>query len=512
MPILSPNTTFQITRAAALAGILDQRVLLVGQMLAGGTATTDVLIQDIPNDSSENTLFGRRSHLAGLVRAFKVENPTTQLDVIPLDDAGAAVAGTAVMTVTGPATEDGTLFVTFCSEANHRVQIDVTSGDTETDIADAITAAYALDLDAPFTVANLAGVVTATAENGGTLSNNWGLKVEGTVAGVAIALTAWSGGTTDPVITTILDQIANIRYKTVLWPSSYLTTTIEADLNAKFNSTNAILDGVACQVIEDTLANLKTTVAAIDSQSICVLGQKTMDKADRKGSATLEMPDIACAEFCAIRSLRLETGTALTQYLTSVATQDQFGGPELASLPYFNTAMPSMPVADATDEWSAEDLAELEDNGVAVYGPNRAFSGTIMGPIVTTSLTNTAGNPDTSYKYLNTVDTASVIREFFFENSRSRYAQTRLTDGDLIPGRDMANEDSIRAFFARLYIELANDALTQAGAVALADFKDNLDVSVNVSTGTATVNSAPLLVSQLRAIVGTIQINFGGNS
>ncbi|MCP4552342.1 MAG: hypothetical protein GY834_09940, partial [Bacteroidetes bacterium] len=136
-------------------------------------------------------------------------------------------------------------------------------------------------------------------------------------------------------------------------------------------------------------------------------------------------------------------------------------------------------------------------------------SGCILGEFVTTYLTNTGGNPDTSYKFLNTVDTASVIREYFYENCRNRYAQTRLTDGDLIAGRDMANEGSIRAFFNSLYGALADDALVQAGTAARKDFNDNLSLTISVATGTVTFAMAPLLVSQSRAFIGTTQINFG---
>lgn len=512
MSIKNPKVTISIIPAAQLAGVTEQKVLMVGQMLAGGTATGGDLIQDIGNDGSEDTLFSARAHVAGLVRAFKVENKISQLDVLPLDDEGAAVKGTAVLAVAGTATEDGTLFVSIASEADFRVQIDVLSGDLHTDIATAIETAFALFTKSPFQVVDAAGTLTATAENGGTLSNAWGIKVEGVVAGITTTLTGWTGGATDPTLTSILDVIANIRYQTVLWPSGYDLAVIETELNARFNTANAIMDGVAIQVKADTLTNLKSYTSALNSQSLVIPGIKIMDLSDRKGSATLEMLDIASAQICAIRALRLTQDAQLTDYLTTVASDDQFGGPELASLPYFNTALPSLPIANPADEFSDEDRTELGDNALATYGPNQAFNQTIFGEFVTTYLTDTAGNPDTSYKFLNTVDTASVIREFFFVNLKSRYAQSRLTNGDLVPGRAMANEASIRVFMKKLYQELANQTLVQKGQAAVADFELNLVVSVDLATGTVTFSMAPLLVSQLRVILGTIQINFGGNA
>ena len=511
MSIKKPETTISIIPAAQIAAVTAQKILIVGQMLAAGTATAGVLYQDIGNDGSEDTLFGARSHVAGLVRAAKVENKQSQIDVLPLDDAGAAVKGTGLLVVAGTATEDGTLFVSVASEADYRVKIDVTSGDLHTAIATAIETAFAAFTKAPFQGVDAAGTITFTAENGGTLSNDWGIKVEGVVAGITTTLTGWTGGATDPVLTSVLDVIANIRYQTVLWPSAYLLTVIETELNTRFNTANAIMDGVAVQVKADTLSNLKT-YADQNSQSVVIPGIKTMDLADRKGSATLEMPDIAAAQICAIRALRLTQDAQLTDYLTTVASSDQFGGPELASLPYFNTGLPSLPVANPADEFSDEDREELADNALATYGPNDAFNTTIFGEFVTTYLTDTAGNPDSSYKFLNTVDTASAIREFFFVNLKSRYAQTRLTNGDLVVGRDMANEASIRTFMNRLYQELADQALVQKGQAATADFNLNLAIVIDLSAGTVTFSMAPLLVSQLRVILGTIQINFGGNA
>lgn len=508
MPVLEPNVTLSIIPAQQLAGVQEQKVLIVGQKLAGGTATAGALVSDIQNDNSWDTLFGKRSHIAGMVREFKELNKIVQLDAISLADNGAAVQGTSVAAVTGTATANGRIFVTVGSAFNHRKAVDILVGDTATDVGDAIVAAFATDLEAPFTQANVTGTVTFTAENGGTLCNDWTIAVEGSVAGISIALTGWSGGATDPSLTGIFDVIGNNRYQSIVWPSAYDVTEVETLLNARFNASNLVLDGVALQVKKGTLASLKS-YANQNSQSLVVIGNKTVSETDRIGTATQEMPDTMASEIAAFRSLRLTQDALLTQFLTTVSPLDQFGGIAIASLPYFNTLAPNLPVPSAVDEWTLEESGELRDNAISVVGPNRAYNSTILGEFVTTYLTNSAGNPDTSFKFLEVVDTSSVIREFYYENYRSRYAQTRLTQGDLIPGRDMANEASIRAFTNLLYDELAENALVQSGRAAKKDFNDNLSIVIDISEGKATINMAPLLVTQLRSIIGTIQVNFG---
>lgn len=507
--ILEPKVTFQIIPASQLAGVTEQKVLIVGQMLSGGTATAGDLYTDIQNDNSWDTLFGKRSQIAGMIRNFKRENGISRIDAIPLDDAGAATAGTGVITFVGTASEDASLNISIGSHNDHRVQVDVLSTDSETDVADAVTTAFALDLTSPFIVANVAGVLTATAENAGLLCNDWSIEIDGLVAGMVPTITGWTGGATDPTLTSILDVIGEIRYQTIVWPSSYSLDVVETLLNARFNSDNQILDGIAVQAKKGTLASLEA-YAVQNSQSVVVVGNKTVSRTALDGTMVVEMPDTMASEIAGIRSLRLTQDALLADILTTVATKDQFGGIGIASLPYFNTLTPNIAVPDEQDQWTLTEQDELRDNAVSILGANRAFNGVILGEFVTTYLTDEAGNPDTSFKFLNTVDTSSVIREFYYENSRSKYSQTRLTDGDLIAGRDMANAASIRAFYNELYQELAEDALVQAGTTAQKDFNDNLVIETNISTGTATVSMAPLLVTQLRAIIGTIQVNFGG--
>ena len=142
-------------------------------------------------------------------------------------------------------------------------------------------------------------------------------------------------------------------------------------------------------------------------------------------------------------------------------------------------------------------------------GANRARNSVVLGTVVTTYLKDTAGNVDTSFKFLNTVDQSSIIREFYVNNFNSRYSQSRLTDGAITAGFALENQDSIRGFCIQLYQELSAEVITQSGNVALQAYKDSLSVVIDVAAGKATINQAPLLVGQLRIIVGSIEVNFG---
>jgi phage tail sheath gpL-like len=157
------------------------------------------------------------------------------------------------------------------------------------------------------------------------------------------------------------------------------------------------------------------------------------------------------------------------------------------------------------------EVEQLKTAGASVLGNNRARTGVISGEIVTTYKTDNAGNPDASYKFLNTVDTVSLIREYFWNNFKQRFAQSRLTLGALVEGRPMANASAVFTYCTKLYNDLSESGfvLTQAGGVATKAFKDNLVISIDMQKGLVTVeaNVVPI-VGQYRETFGKIKFSF----
>jgi phage tail sheath gpL-like len=508
--IINPKITFSIIPAEQILRVRDQKVLIVGQMLPTGTAAIDKLVTDIPNDGSEDTLFGAKSHIAGMVRAFKKENKITRLDALPLGAPTGTPGGGAfdIDTITAPVA--GTLTISIGSLKDYVYSVSFPQGEPRADIVADMKALIDADPYAPFVSGAGTEEVIVDSNQHGTIFSDWDLRILENTANLLISIPSggWVDGTGLNTIPDLNSVLGNIRYQTIVWASGLDMTTLISFLNARFNSVNAILDGVGIQTKKGTLAELKT-YADQNSQSIVVVGNQTIEYPYRRGVAIPEMPDIISSKVAAIRSLRLTDGALLSDYVVSKASLDQYGGIGIASLPYFNTRIPNVELGYEQDMWSSEDQEELINSGVALIGSNANFSEIIFGTQVTTYLTDSVGNQDISYKYLNTVDIASIIREFFDINCRSRYAQTRLTDGDLIPGKDFANESSIRTFLNELYDNLADDGLVQKGRSAKKDFNDNLSILIDVREGKATIDMAPLLVSQLRIILGTIQINFG---
>lgn len=509
-----PDTTVVLTGAGSTVANQQQRVLLVAEMDSGnGTATPGALAENTPlDDASIDALFGPKSQAAIACRNFRLVNEVTQLDVIPLDDTGTAATG--VLTIAGTATEAGTIDFIIGSSIRRRYSIAVASGDTATIIGDNLVAAVTADARAMASASNAAGVVTLTASWLGLSGNGIPLAIEdgSSVQGVtAIVSTAMSGGTGDPSGASDFDVVADSRYQTVIYPSEWDYSRLTTFLDPRFNVANNILDGVGIITLYNTLANLLIANDAENSQSLTTLNFSLVADNNHRGLSIVETPIGISAQVAAARSLRLTDGALISDILAGEVGLDARGGVALASRPYFNTPFPNLPLIALDKGWSTQEIEQLGTAGGSTLGVNRTRTSIIAGEVFTTYKTDVASNPDTTFKFLNSVDTGSNAREYFFNNVRAQFAQFRLTDGDLVPNRSMANKELIRGFFMGLYRDLSEQdfVLTVAGSEAESVFSDNMDVTIDFDAGEVTTifNRVPL-VSQFRSFFGVFKIAF----
>lgn len=511
MKVSQPETTIQIVGGDTGIPETDHKVLFVGQQVAGGSAATGVLVEKIGISGQEDALFGANSDLAGMIRTARKYNNETRFDAIPLDDDGGGVAAEGTVTFTGPATAAGTITVVVGSRENHTYDLAIATGDSETDIAAALAAAITADTDAPFSAGSAIGAVTITASQAGTAGNFYGLEFSGDVAGVGVTLVAFAAGATDPDLTNLFDVIDGERYETIVWPTGYLIDTVKDFLDGRFNAVNEVLDGVAIVSVTDTLANLDALAAGHNSQSLVIHANRAVSELSYEGSALFELDNNIAATIAALRALRLTEDATLSDVIVvRGGLADAFGGPAYGSKPYFNTRARFLPQIDVARGFNHFEIEQLIDARAFVIGNNRARTEVVLGEVVTTYKTDGAGNADLSFKFLNQVDTMSLIREFYDESLRSRFAQSRLTDGDPQPGRAMANKGMIEGEIDRIYGLLSGPGfvLTRAGPDNVAFFKANRVVTLDLANGTVSFTAKVPIVTQLRQIIGTLQLQF----
>lgn len=515
--IIFPAGRIALEGANAVVGNTAHRVLAVGQQLAAGTAASGELQEQIGNDNSWDTLFGEKSMLAATIRAFKGTlssplNRVTRIDAIGLDDNGSTKAAGKVTFTSGPVTAgaSGSITVIIGSERNHSYEVSYLGGDVVTAIGATLEAAINADSKRQVEPANSAGDVDLVAQHAGTVGNGIGIKVVGSIPGVDIAVTAMTGGATDPVLTTLFDPVATERYQTVLYPANWGFDTLTDFLDARLNTAGQLLDGVGITALADTVANLKTAGNAENSASLIIYGDNKVDDALYKGSAILELPYETVGYAGGIRALRLTDGASISRFVAGNAGLDNFGGVHVSSKPYANTPYPFSSVVPAGKGFTQTEIEELKDAGIAVRGNNISKNQIISGEVVTTYKTDSSGNPDQTFKFLNYVDQGVAFRELLYNNIRARYAQSRLTDGDLIPRIPSVNEDSLSQYVTELFVLAGTPeySLVVAGAAAKSFFRQELDVTIDFATGTATIFGQVPLLTQFRAFDAVFQLRF----
>lgn len=517
MPVAQPSVTASLRAAGVTAGLTPEKLLFVGQK-NGGSAVSGALVQNVVlNDSTViDAQVGADSPIGLAMKRARRRNGETAIDFISLDDNGAGVDATGAIVITGTATEDGTLYFYVGSKKFNVYTIAVTSGDTATVIGAALEAAITADSEVTVTAVNTAGSVALTAKNAGTFGNTIGLKADGTVGGVTVAITAMSGGATDPVLTGVFDVVGNERYQGIVWQFDQDLTELTDFLDPRFNVTNNVLDGRGFVGMTDTYANHLTALGLLNSHELCINVDKLINDTDHRGPGVLDLPFVKVAEFAATRALRRTDDAVLGSLVISRSTRDSFGGPWQNSKPYFNTPFPDLLVPDAGDSFTDVEIENLLDAGGWVIDANRPYTAVIAGEVVTTYKTDSAGNPDPTFGSLNYVDTMTACREYVVNNTRAKFPQYRATGGQLINGVDSANEASLAAYVAELYSDLGDLGLVNTGTGTIDGvavdydklFRENLTVSLNPVTGQFLVGCKLYIVVQFRGATYDLAIAF----
>ena len=275
----------EFSNVAAGGTVPNQRRLIIGQTINAVAAVPTY----VPSLAWAQATFGARSQLAAQIAAYRANDATGELWALPLADGSGATAATGTIAVTGTATANGTLWIyAGCvpgqSGAVSPIQVGVSSGDTATVIAGNIATAMAAAPYLPFTAAAATGTVTLTAANKGTLGNDIPIVLnflgaeggQATPAGVTIAITAFTGGATDPSLSTIATILGNQAFDFIY--SAYSDATSLGDTTAMMNdatgrwSFNQALYGGVFTAHSDTVANLLTYGALLNDQHLTVLG------------------------------------------------------------------------------------------------------------------------------------------------------------------------------------------------------------------------------------------------
>ncbi|MBL9102163.1 MAG: phage tail sheath subtilisin-like domain-containing protein [Myxococcales bacterium] len=409
-------------------------VLLVGTRLSAGTVA-ELIIKPITSPTQGETYFGRGSMLGAMCKAFKQVNANTEVYAIALnEDAGGAKA-TATVTITGLATEAGTLNFIW---GGVRVAVPVAKGDTASAIAANIKVYVDLETDNPTTTAVLAGVVTASCRWKGATGNSLAIALnyytgQKTPAGVGVTITAFSGGTTDPDMADLVAALGgDTQYHSIVTPytDDANMDVLETELESRWGPMRAI-EGHAFAALRSNHTDAITYGDARNSPFSTVLAT----------SFTVDAPWIWAAIVCAIESKQ----------------QDPARPRQNLKLPFLR------PPLD-TDRFTKEERNLLAGNGMSIYTVTAGDC--ILERLVTTYQVNEANVADPSYKDIETMRTLSYLRYSLRLRFLLRYPNYKLgNDGESFgPGQPVITPKLARGEIKALFREWNLAALVEDAA------------------------------------------------
>jgi phage tail sheath gpL-like len=397
----------QATQGPAL---LAYSAVLVGQKLAGGTAAADTVV-NVTSVDQVIALAGRGSMLHRMARAWFAANKSTDVWIGVLADNTAGVAASGTIAITGPATAAGTIALYL---GGVRVTSAVSVGDAATAIATNLGAAINANPDLPVMSTVNASTVTISFRHKGLVGNGFDVRHsyqdgEALPAGVALAIAAMTGGTTNPTLTNLIAAAGDLWFQ--IWAHPYTDAAslaaIEAEMASRFGPMRST-DGIAITSVAGVFSTLTTLGTSRNSAQSVIVAQP--------GAAPLTPPMEFAAEVAALLA---------------------FYGAQDPARPFQTLAMRNALPTAPTDQWSTDERNLLLFDGVAT---TKCVAGGVvqLDRIITTYQRSPAGSPDTAYLDATTMLTLLYLRFSFRVRFQNKYPRHKLADDGTRFGRGQA--------------------------------------------------------------------------
>jgi len=393
---------FDSSRAFQGPSVLRYQALLVGQRLSSGKRA-ELILDKISSYDQARSLYGEGSQLARMFKKWFQNNKTTDVFAVSLDDAIGGVDATGTITVTGTPTADGSIVIYIGED---RYAVPITSGDTPTQIGDAIVAGITSEM--LVTASNITGAVTFTAKNAGEAGNDIPLAVnfnegEELPAGISVAVVPMASGANNPSLQSVIDILGDEWYNIICSPYNDATnmTDIEAELDDRFGPLRMI-DGMYVTSKRDSLSNLATFGNGRNSKHV------------------------TCIHSYKIQSTSVDVAVAYAGQLASEGSIDP-------ARPFQTLELVGIIPPPVVDRFTNTENNSLLYDGIATYYVDNGGKVRIQRAI-TMYQTNAVGATDIAYLDVNTLLTLMFLRYDFRTQILTRFPRSKLADDGVQAG------------------------------------------------------------------------------
>lgn len=394
-----------------------------------------------------NYLAGKGSMLADMVAWARAGNPTGELWVMNVGDPTGGQAATGTITLTGTATQPGTLVRYVAGE---RYSVPVALGDTAAvvaaNLAAKINAGYTRfnrRMGAPVAATAAAGVVTLTANHTGTEGN--GIRIEAgldgdelEVAGLTVAIVAMASGTGEVDMAAALAALGSTQFDWINGPYASIAQLnavrdFLSDAGAGRWSPTVGLDGHYITAANGNLSTLTTLGAARNDRHASIL-------------ALLNYPHPIWSVVAGVGgwvAFSKNLGRPLTEAV------------EIARPLQTLVVQGLRPPKALPDRWALADRESLYHNGLSALSINA--DGTVaIERVLTTYQTNAYGLADITFLSVETMAIAAYVKRYLKQVITSTYPRCVLKDDNPNGVQGVATPLQIRSTIIHAYTALAN--------------------------------------------------------
>lgn len=373
------------------------KVLQVGLRRSTGTVAAGVLKQLTGSDQAA-TWFGLGSQLHAMARAHFQQGQLVETWAIAFDENASGHAQTKTLTVTGPATAAGVLYLYVLGR---RIKVSVASGDTAANIAIAINAAVnaVTDLGVTSTVATVVATLAYVHKGacGASIDVRFNFaQGEEFPTGVTVAVAGGTAGDLDPAITGLWPLIGDTQYDIIEF-GFYDPTTITADFDVELEDRWGPVrrnDGTAILGYRGTQSSASTVGSTKNSKHVVVM------PADNSPTPPWEWA--AMVGGVAARELQADPARPLQ------------------TLPLVGAVAPT-----DLDRYTLAEQNLLLYDGMSTFTVDQA--GVVhLGRVVTLYQVNNTGQPDASFLDVTSTKTLSLLRYEVEQTFASKYPRHKL--------------------------------------------------------------------------------------
>lgn len=478
-----PLVYIEIDNSNALSGTpaLAQKVLVIGQQLATGTATALTLNRITNSDSQMDALYGYGSMMSRTLKAFRASNQYTDVYALGVADLSAGTAAKGEITIAAASVKAGVIALLIAGES---VQVAVNDSDTAATIATAVIDKINANKNLPVTAA-LKGATTETVELTckwkGSTGNDLDVRYnyyDGEVlpTGVTLTLIAMTGGAGTPDMDAVIAAVPNEWYNHIVMPynDTQSLNKLRDELVTRWGPLKMI-EGIAYTAFRGTFAETGAFGVARNDYLFTCMGT------NKSPHAPFEFAAAYAGQ--ASYSLGIDPARPLqTLVMTGL-----------------------LPPAKEL-QWDMTERNLLLGDGIATYMVTPGGEVAIERE-VSMYRENAFGDPDPSYLDITTPATLGYLRYSLRTMVTNRFPRHKLANDDVLARLDPGQPVVTPKIMRTAMLELANNDWVPKGLME--DF-DGFNATLNVYRDSSDQNRLncvfnPNIVNQFRIFAALMQ-------